>query len=115
MSHERAPDLAALASCGARVANAMRQPAPDAARAAAFFAEILLEEGGRELWVCLKEGLITETEIRDATMDRFATWLSDLNRVDAPNADTWASQEIVHCFEIALLGRPAKQTGGRSG
>jgi hypothetical protein len=111
MSHDRAPDLAELAACGVLVATAMHQREPEAARAAAFFKEILLEKGGRELWAGLEEGLITETEIRDATMARFATWLSASNGVKEPSSDTWSSPDIERCFEIALLGRPAKEPG----
>jgi hypothetical protein len=71
-----------------------------------------LEQGGRELWACLREGTITETEIRDATMARFVTWLSASNRMKEPPSDAWASPELERCFEIALLGRPAKPPGG---
>jgi hypothetical protein len=112
MSYDRTPSLVDLAACGVHVAKAMGQPEPDAARAAAFFQEILFEQSGRELWACLREGLITEAEIRDATMARFATWLSDANGMKEPPSDTWANAEIERCFEIALLGRPAKPSGG---
>jgi hypothetical protein len=112
MSDDRAPSLDDLVACGVRVANAMGQPQPDASRAAAFFKEILFDEGNRELWACLKAGLITETEIRDATMARFATWLSDSNSVEEPSSDTWSTREIERSFELALLGRPARSTGG---
>jgi hypothetical protein len=90
----------------------MHQPEPEATRAVAFFEEILVEKGGRELWAWLREGLITETEIRDATIARFATWLSDSNGVKEPSFDAWASPEIERCFEVALLGRPAKKPVG---
>jgi hypothetical protein len=108
MSDDRPPNLVKLAACGARVAKAMRQPEPEEARAVAFFEEILLRKDGRELWTCLKEGLITETEIRDATIARFATWLCQVNGVKEPSSETWASPEIERCFEQALLGRPAR-------
>jgi hypothetical protein len=99
--------LADLVACGVRLAQAMRQPEPDRARAATFFEEILLQEDGRELWADFQDGLMTETELRDGTMARFATWLSEANGLTR-RPDTWSTPELERCFEMALLGRPAK-------
>jgi hypothetical protein len=103
VSDARTPDLEALADCAILVAKAMNQPAPERARAIAFFDEIL--HGERDLWGCHVDGLITEAELRNATMARCATWLSYENGVDEPGSDRWASPEIDRAFERALLGR----------
>jgi hypothetical protein len=49
--------------------------------------------------------LITEEELRDATMAYFATWLSQTNGVGEPSSETWSNAEIVGQFEFALFGR----------
>jgi hypothetical protein len=104
MPYDNPPDLQALADCGALVSKAMNQSAPERTRTIAFFEKILHKD--RDLWGCLVEGLITEAELRDATIARFATWLSHTNGVHEPSSDRWGSSEIEHCFELALLGRP---------
>jgi hypothetical protein len=108
MPHDRSPDLAALADCGLLVAKAMNRPEPERARAIAFFDEIL--RGQRDLWLCAVEGWITEAELRNAVMDRFATWLLEENGVNDPEAARWvnpeAEREILRSCERALFGRP---------
>jgi len=108
MPHDRSPDLEALADCGALVAKAMNQSEPAPARAIVFFDEILHKE--RDLWRCLVEGLITEVELRDATIARCATWRSATNGFHEPSYDRWGSEEIERCFELALLGRPINRS-----
>jgi hypothetical protein len=106
------PDIGALVACGERVAEAMRQRRPEADQARSFFRETLLEpegQGGRDLWGGFTDGLITEVELRDATMARFATWLSNLNASREPSSTEWSTSEIEECFELALFGRAARK------
>lgn len=105
-SYERSPDLDLLVACGAYAARAMGQHEANEARARAFFKDLLY--GKRDIWGCLTEGLITETEARNAIMARFATWLSDENGVREPSSDTWSHSDLEHRFDVAILGRPAK-------
>ena len=105
------PDIDALVACSDRVAEAMSQPKPAAAGARTFFMETLhkaQDQGGRDLWGCFVDGLITECELRDGTMARCATWLSHLNSMSdsEPSTETWCSSEIERDFELALFGRP---------
>jgi hypothetical protein len=113
MTQRSSPDMDLLVACGGLVAEAMRQPPPDPVRAGSFFHAILLtpwDQGGRDLWEGFREGLITEEELRDATMAYFATWLSHANGVDEPSSETWSRAEINGQFELALFGyRPCER------
>lgn len=108
-SCERYPDLDLLVACGVHAAKAMGQREANAARARTFFQELLY--GERDIWGCLVEGLITETEARNAIMARFATWLSDENGVSEPSSDIWSTSDLEHRFDVAILGRPAQPEG----
>jgi hypothetical protein len=99
------PDIEALIRCGNRVADEIKQPRPEENQARVFFLETLHKtqaQGGRDLWGCFAAGLITETELRDATMARYATWLSHINGTSEP---AWQGSPAIHaCFERALFG-----------
>ena len=112
MSIDGTPDLDSLVMCGERTAGAMRQHAGNRDRTVAFFRHLLhgdQAEGGKDVWECLRLGLITEIEVRDVVMAHFATWLSRENRVPEPSSDTWSSPALEHLFELALFGRPANR------
>ena len=106
------PNLDALVGAGAQVARAMGQAEPHKGRALEFFRDVLhrrQEERGRDVWGCFVAGLITEVEARNVVMARFATWLSHENGVQEPSSETWNSPGLERSFELAILGRPARQ------
>lgn len=104
------PDLERLASCVDRVAAAMGQSAAGRAQTRAFLETLLFTskpDGGKEIWPCLRDGLITEIEARDLVMAHCATWLSSCNGLAEPSSDEWGSEELQAAFEDALFGRRA--------
>lgn len=87
----------------------MGQRRPDANAARAFLEHVLhapQAQGGRDLWGCHADGLITATELRDALLARLATWLSHANGVAEPSSDRWLSRELETLVERALFGEP---------
>lgn len=101
------PDIGLLASCVEQMAAAMSQPAVEAVQTRAFLEWLLFtsqSDGGKEVWPCLRAGLITKIEARDLVMAHCATWLSNANSVVEPGYDNWGSEELEATFYEALFG-----------
>lgn len=104
------PDMKQILDCARSMADAMRlELAPDQ-ETQQFLEAIVLTpqaEGGKAVWACCVDGLITEIETRNVLMANLATWIARTNHVDEPSAELWTSVELEEAFERALFGRLA--------
>lgn len=111
-SFDHMSSLKALATCADHAADAMGMARPDPLRAEDFIQKLVFakqSEGGKDIPGCLDLDLITDVEARDLVMAHIATWLSHLNNVPEPSSETWSTRDLELQFEVALLGRPARE------
>jgi|SRR6478752_2790645 len=101
------PNLERLVDAALAMALAIGYHEPDRVRTARCLESLLYksqQEGGRELWGCYLDRLITQTELRDALIARLSTELAHLYGVEEPNATQWLSRELERSFDAALFG-----------
>ncbi len=58
-------------------------------------------------WAAHLGGLITERELRNLLMAHCATQISAANRVSEPSSETYVSEDLERCFDVAIFGRRA--------
>jgi hypothetical protein len=105
----RRPLIEPLVAASARLAAAAGLPVPSPTDLAGYLTQILFAQGALELWDAFAEQLITERELRDATMGRMITIIAGVARMRVPAADTYNSRELELMFELALLGAPISE------
>ncbi len=103
----RTPDIEQLVAAALDVALAMHGERPPDDELETLLRDLLF--GERDLWKAVREGLITELELRDALLARTASRISYLLCVDEPSADLWVTRDLERAFEIALFGREAQR------
>ena len=105
----------ALVACVLRLADAMHQARPAEVEVREFLGQLLhrpQSEGGKEVWSCTNQGLITEIEARDLVLAHLATWLSHTNECAEPSCEVYSSDALEAAFEQALFGRRAHPVPG---
>jgi len=107
------PDNKKLNACVRDLAHAMKMNALPESLFYHLINHVLYDEKydnieGKNGWLCLEKGLLTEREMRNLFMAHSATKIARFNKALEPGCNTYATPELCNSFEYALFGRCVK-------
>lgn len=103
------PDEEKLYECSLQMAKVMNLECFSRKEAKCLFYFLLHQsqkEGGKDIWGCLQQGLVTKEEVRRFMMEHIGTNIERKNRPKKADSSLEEYKALFESFEIALYGSP---------